>query len=272
MVAPHLPQEIVEEIIDLLAGDKGSLLSCSLVSTGWVDRSRYHLLANLKLRSLSDLQFWSGTGLGRFSHHVRSLDLVQNDELKWIVPDALAQVLNDFTSFYNVQSLALIDLDLTLFDQHSLPRYFGHLSERLTSLSVKRSTVNPDTLLFFICMFPGLDDLELDNLSMGKTPISSPCPAVTPRFRGKLTLLNIKSNGTSAAAPFIDPPLPMAFRDVCVKNCRFDTPKSLRDLFVACQETVKTVKVARIYLGEFHLRSPTADVHVSPKPSVSNAP
>lgn len=253
MAAPYLPQEIVEEIIDALVEDTESLLSCSLVSTGWIDRSRSHILANVKLRSFSDLLFWFGTDLGRSSHHVRSLDLTQNHQYEWIVPRTLAASVNDFTSFHNVRSLTLINLDLTLFDEHSLTRFFGHFSGHLTSLSVQESTVDPHKLLFFVCMFPKLDNLELDNLTLGKTSKPPSGPTTLPRFRGKVTLLNIKPDATAITAPFVDPPLLMAFRDVRVENCRFETPKSLRDLFVACQKTAKKIKVARIYMGKLCL-------------------
>ena len=254
MAVPYLPLEIVEEIIDVLAGDMKSLHSCSLVSVSWVHRSRRHLFADVKLHSLSGLQLWFNSGLGPSSNHVRFLDLSQDEEFKWITPDSLAGVYNDFTSFHNVQSLALSGLDLTLFDEHSLTRFFGHLSERLTSLSVKGMTVHPDALLFFVCMFPRLDDLKLEYLTMGKATIPFRQPAVTPRFRGKLALSNIKSNGTSMIASFVDPPLPMAFEDVCVVDCKFETPKPLKDLFVACQETMKKIKVSKIFLGESRLR------------------
>jgi hypothetical protein len=211
--------EIVEEIIDVLVGDTQGL-SCSLVSTSWVHRSHRHLFADVKLHSLSDLTSWFNTGLGPSSNHVRTLDLAQNDEFKWIIPDSLAGAFNDFTSFRNVRSLALTGLDLTFFDEHSLTRFFGHFSEHLTSLSVKGMTVHPDALLFFVSMFPKLDNLKLDYITMGKPTIPYREPAVTPRFRGKLALSNIKSNGTSMISPFVDFPLPMAFEDVCVVDCR----------------------------------------------------
>lgn len=263
MVVPYLPLEIVEEIIDVLAQDTKTLLSCSLVSTSWVHRSRRHLFADVKLPSLLDLQLWFSTGLGPSSTHVRFLDLSQNEDSRWITPDSLAGIYNDFTSFHNVESLALTSLDLTLFDEHSLTRFFGHFSENLTSLNVKGMTVHPDALLFFICMFPRLDDLKLDYLTMGRATIPFRQPTVTPRFRGKLALSNIKSNGTSMVAAFVDPPLPMAFQDVCVVDCRFETPKPLKDLFIACQETMKKIKVSKIFLGK-SLRGPSHPCPVSP--------
>ena len=256
MVVPYLPLEIVEEIIDMLVGDTNTLLLCSLVSISWVHRSRRHLFADIKLHSLSDLTLWFKTGLGASSNHVRTLNLAQGDEVKWITPDSLAKVPNDFTSFRNVKSLALTGLDLTNFDEYSLIRSFGHFSENLTSLSVKGMIVHPDALLFFVCMFPKLDNLKLDYLAMGNATIPYRTPSVIPRFRGKLALSNIKSHGTPLIAPFVDPPLPMAFEDVCVVDCRFETPKPLKDLFVACRTTMKKIKVSKIFLGEFCLRGP----------------
>jgi len=255
MVVPYLPVELVDEIIDGLAGDTKSLLSCSLVSFSWVHRSRCHLFTNLKLHSLPAFQSWFFTGLKSASNHVRSLDLSQDDEFKWIVPGSLAGIYNEFSAFRNVESLSLTNLDLTLFDEHSLTHFFGHFSETLTSLSVKGLTVHPDALLFFLCMFPKLDDLKLDHLAMGKATVPFRQPTVTPRFRGKLVLSNIKSNGTSLLAPFLDPPIPLAFEDVCVMDSRFENPQPLKDLFAACQETMKKIKVSKIFLGKSSLLS-----------------
>jgi hypothetical protein len=193
------------------------------------------------------------------------LDLAQNDEFKWIIPDSLAGVFNDFTSFHNVRSLSLTGLDLTHFDEHSLTRFFGHFSEHLTSLSVKGMTVHPDALLFFVCMFPKLDNLKLDYLTMGKPTVPYRGPATTPRFRGQLSLSNIKSDGSSMISPFVGSPLPMAFEDVRVVDCRFETPKPLRDLFVACQATMKKIKVSKIFLGEFRLYGSSHLCPVSPE-------
>ena len=256
----------------MLIGDTRSLLSCSLVSIGWVHRSRRHLFAEIKLHSLSDLQLWFGSGLGASSNHVRGLDLAQNDDFKWIIPDSPDGVFNDFTSFHNVQSLTFTSLDLTLFDEHALTHSFGHFSERLTSLSVKGMTVHPDALLYFVCMFPKLDNLKLEYLTMGKATIPYRTPTVTPRFRGKLALSGIKSNGTPLIAPFVDPPLPMAFEDVCVVDCRFETPQPLKELFVNCQATMKKIKVSKIFLGEF---DPSGSFHLratSPEPYAFGTP
>jgi hypothetical protein len=82
--------------------------------------------------------------------------------------------------------------------------------------------VTPDALLFFVCMFPKLDQAH-DREGLDILPTGPPRPLR------------------------LDFPLPMAFKDV-----REETPKSLKDLLVACRETVKAAKVARVCLSEFH--------------------
>lgn len=261
MVVPYVPLELVEEIIDALGGDTKSLLSCSLVSIGWVYRSRRHLFASIKMHSTSDIQSWFGTGLATCSGHVRSLDLAQDEESKWMVPETLTGKKSDFTSFHNVQTLTMTGLDLTVFNEQSLTRSFGYLSDRLTSLSVKDLIAHPHTLLFFVCMFPKLDNLKIDHLTPGEASIPYKVPAVTPRFRGNLSLSHIKINGSAMLAPFLDPPLPMAFEDVRVAECRFENPKPLKVLFAACQTTMKRVHVSKIFLDDI---SETPLIDLSP--------
>lgn len=231
----------------MLVGDIKSLLWCSIVSKSWIYRSRHHLFASIKLHSFSKHQKWFESGMGPSSHYVRSLGLAQ-DQFKWITPRTLANIPNDLTPFCNVQCLSLSGLDLTHFDEYSLTRFFGHFSKRLTSLSVEGLTVHPDALLFFLCMFPNLDNLKLDYLTTGKATIPFRKPTVTPRLRGKLALSNIKSNGTSLIAPFKH--LPMAFEDVSVEDCRFETPQPLKDLYFACQGTMKRVRVCKIFFDD----------------------
>ena len=250
MTVPRLPSEIVDYIIDMLVGDKASLLSCSTVSITWVNRCRHHLFAEIELRSPTHIRLWFRAGLGPSCHYVRSLCLTQ-DNFTWIGPETPEVIQNGLAAFQNVESLSLSSLNLTPFDEHSLIRFFGHFSERLTSLSVEGFTVDPDPLLFFICMFPKMDNLTLDYLRMGGDIKPFRRPTVTPRFRGKLSLLNIKSSGTALVASLSD--LPMAFKDVCVENCRFEKPKPLKDLFSVCGEAMKKIKVCRIFFGEIDL-------------------
>ena len=189
------------------------------------------------------------------AHYVRSLRLVQGGT-NWVIPDTLAAIPDNLTSFHNVESLALVGLDLTRFDKRSLDHFFRRFSENLISLSIVRSTVNPNALLSLLYIFPKLDNLKLDNPRMGRASVPSPSLTAAPRLRGKLTLLNIERRwGSSTIAPFAYRALPIAFRDLCVENCTFKTSRLLKDLFAACKETVRVLKLVDIYMGQSHPRS-----------------
>ena len=45
----HLPQELIDHIIDAYKSDKRTLLSCSLTAKSWVERSSYHLFRLIHL-------------------------------------------------------------------------------------------------------------------------------------------------------------------------------------------------------------------------------
>ncbi|KAF9557491.1 hypothetical protein CPC08DRAFT_736735 [Agrocybe pediades] len=49
----HLPQEMVDQIIDHLYGETMSLRSCALVCQNWLRRSRQHLFAKISLKAAS---------------------------------------------------------------------------------------------------------------------------------------------------------------------------------------------------------------------------
>lgn len=55
--------------------------------------------------------------------------VLQHYEFTRFAPDTLAEVQNVLTTLPNAQPLALVGLDLTIFDQGLLTRIFGHFSE-----------------------------------------------------------------------------------------------------------------------------------------------
>lgn len=115
-----------------------------------------------------------------------------------------------------------------------------------------------DTLFFFIRLFPKLDSLELDSLyTTWENLISSQSPAIpTPTFRGKLTLCNLGSQHHPVTNSIVNHLLPMAFKDVRLYHCWFDTPEPLKDLLFECRDTLKAIEVSQIYfVRESHIRS-----------------
>jgi hypothetical protein len=254
MVAPDLPQEIIDTIIDMFAREEENLRSCSLVSTGWVYRSRHHLFVKVQLDHPSHVELWFEHGLKEWHQCVRELSLIPI--LCWTTRNTIEEIL---TSFCNVTTLRLLHLRPVNFIEFSS---FQGLSENLTSLIIAHSKVDPETLPLFVSVFPKLEKLELSYITIEEATISSTSPIIALRFRGVSTLSQIKPHATCMTAPpvGVGAPLSMALREVCLKSCRLKKPESLKDLFVACNGTVKKIKVSEIPIneldshGSFHQR------------------
>ena len=58
MSNPHLPAELVDNIVDLLYDSRTTLKSCCLVSKLWIPRARKHLFTDVEFSDTKDLESW----------------------------------------------------------------------------------------------------------------------------------------------------------------------------------------------------------------------
>ena len=192
-------------------------------------------------------------------NNVRFLCLDQS-QWNWIQTPEITKKIRD--CYPNVQDLALVNPDLTSDSSYCLPLLYAPFKDspqQLTSLSVERcvSVVNPKAFLRLICMFPMLNNLCINNITMENGSSLPQESATGPRFRGKLTFWNIyEPPGTCTIAPLLH--LWVEFSEVCLINCCFDKPQGLNGLFVACKGTVKKVQISKVMIynllehGPFH--------------------
>ena len=61
MSNPHLPVDILDQVIDHLCDAKPTLRDCCLVSKSWIPRTRRHLFADIKFQTRTDLKSWKET-------------------------------------------------------------------------------------------------------------------------------------------------------------------------------------------------------------------
>ena len=57
----HLPQEIIDHIIDILHDEPETLNACCLVSKSWIPQTRKYLFADIRFNSARHLELWKGT-------------------------------------------------------------------------------------------------------------------------------------------------------------------------------------------------------------------
>ena len=101
-----------------------------------------------------------------------------------------AKSLAYFSALTNVQELGLGNLDLrSLIPQVQL--YLGPFMPRLRSLALIRPEGPHHLLLYFLGLFPNLEDLKLVSSGGWRSP--PPCPVLVPRsaplLRGRLMLI-----------------------------------------------------------------------------------
>lgn len=58
MSNPHLPEELLDHIVDLLYDTRHTLKSCSLVSKSWIQRTRKYLFASVVFHTAANLESW----------------------------------------------------------------------------------------------------------------------------------------------------------------------------------------------------------------------
>jgi hypothetical protein len=83
MSNPHLPEELLDLIVDLLHDTRDALKSCCLISKSWIPRTRKHLFAHIRFYTTTNLQSWKNmfsdpsTSPARYTQTL-SIDCVQD--------------------------------------------------------------------------------------------------------------------------------------------------------------------------------------------------
>ena len=163
----EIPQELIDQVIDLCSADKKTLKACSLISRAWVYRTRKHLFSTLKLTSDS-LVTWceviaaptpetehpvprttsrppasSSYGFSWLSSYVISLKLIPAYSPVHIKA-ALLRVNAHLSAFINLKTLTLYAIRIHSFEEASLRVCFGPFAKTVRELKI------------WMC-FPGLE-------------------------------------------------------------------------------------------------------------------
>ena len=255
---PHmreLPQELVEMIIAHFILDTSTLKACSATCRSWYIATLPQLHHTLTLyrrnseparRGLIPLEKLGKMQLLPF---VKCLQILQPESASyenpniWFRPAVFnVQNLAYFSALTNLQELGINELDLRVFTPWT-QRYFGHFTPTLRSLALKGPRGTDSQLLYFLGLFPNLDDFKFIGDDLQKQPTSTPVPV--PRsalsLRGRLTLVNGYRVGFLRDLSKLSSGLRFRYMDLGgVVGTRF--------LLDTCADTLKTL---RIYPGYY---------------------
>ena len=252
--ARELPQELLEMILAHVILNMSTLKACSATCRSWYIATLPHLHHTLTLhgrasgparRGLIPLQ-----KLGRMQllPFVKRLQILQYYDYPgtWFRPSLFnAQSLAYFSALTNVQELGIRGLDFRVFTPRA-QRYFGHFTPTLRTLALRNPKGTNSQLLYFLGLFPNLDDLKFDHGHLQPTSTLAPVPQSAPSLRGRLTLTCAGRVGLLRDLSKLSGGLRFHYMHL------FDWGGA-RFLLDTCADTLETLRVYPVYLtGKGH--------------------
>jgi hypothetical protein len=207
--ATRLPQEVVDIIVAYLIYDTSSLPTCSNISRPWYIAAAPHLHPTLFIRTdwgyrarktdwPKPLRMASKFG---FLPFVTTLMISGGGGFsngKFSSKQFHYWTRREFSTLTNVRELTIDNLDVPSF-MPRIQRYFGQFSPTLRSLTLKEPKGSHRQIVFFIGLFPHLEDLNLRydwaHFSEKSADDLTLVPPFVPPLRGRLVVTNSGENG-----------------------------------------------------------------------------
>jgi len=244
----HLPQEILDYIADLLHDQPETLKRCCLVSRSWVPRTRKHLFADIRLRSVDDLRSWKKTfpDVGNSpAYHTRSLFIGCSS----VVVAEDAEEGGWIRAFSRISSL---DVDNGVWYLNtpaiSLLTPFHNFSPTLKSLRMCPIAFPCPQLFDLVLSSPLLEDLTLTGHddSFGNEDeshgLQTVLPSTSPPLTGSLDL-NIFGGMGNTVRQLLDLPNGLHFRSLAFSwHCEADLPWTTQ-LVELCSDTLECLDI-----------------------------
>jgi len=237
-------------IIAYLIHDTNSLLTCTLTSRSWYIAAVPHLPRTLVARmdpSSKDKETKWPESL-RMASKFGSLPFVTRliiygapGRRKRFPPKRFHHwTRREFSALTNIRVLYIDGLDIPSFIP-TIQQYFGQFSPTVRSLSLIEPIGSHRQIVFFIGLFPHLEDLMLHDKRTYDRKVSEDgstlVPPFVPSFGGKLTFTFV--GGNDLAKTMVDLFGRVRFRRVdllCVNS-------GMQHLAYACADTLKTLKL-----------------------------
>ena len=249
----NLAQELVDLIISYHACDTPTLLACSMTCRSWYIAAVPHLHHSLttynkawysqdeKYEWPKPLQKSYELGLLRF---VKRLRIRQNGVEFTAGQIKHCSTLEHFTALKNLQMLEIEDLQVFSFVPN-IQKYFGYFAPTLRYLSLLRPQGSWHHILYFIGLFPNLQDLILYDPYLKEEGESAADPALVPLSQPPLGggLLLAYSEGEEA---FVEGAIKF-FNGLHFRYMHLYDVNCTRLLLEACAKTLETL---RLYLPD----------------------
>jgi len=240
MTIPHLPQEILDYVTDLLHDERETLMQCCLVSKSWIPRTRKHLFADISFHCTEDLETWKNTfpdPADSPARHTRSLlvgcpesvTAADAEEGGWI--RAFSRVVR-----LEVWGTTLGDRELSLVPFHSF-------SSVLKSLQMVHCPLPRSRIFNLICSLPLLEDLGLSEHTRYQSDYIGIDfqPSTSLPLTGTLELYAPAMEPT--AGRLLDLPGGLHFRKLVLTLCLMENLRWIVALVARCSDTLESFDI-----------------------------
>ena len=237
-------------ILSYLIYDTPSLLACSLTCYSWYIAVAPHLHHSLTTdddyeRSLRDTKYWWPKPL-RKSYNLGLLPLVKRFRIRLRIrgdeftPAWLGwRTLRYFSALTNLQELGIDHLQIPAF-MPNIQRWFGYFSPTLRFLALREPKGSCRQILYFISLFPNLQDLKLNypipTDEKESTADATLTPLSVPPLRGCLILTCFTREKLVKDMIVLFGGLRFRRMDLFRVNC-------VRLLLNACADTLETLRL-----------------------------
>jgi hypothetical protein len=243
-----LARELVELIVSHLIYDTPTLLACSLTCYSWYIATVSHLHHTLttdngrravkKYLWPTPLQKSYELGLLPFVTRLR-IRLDYYCRVKFTPEWLDRRTLRYFSALTNLQELGIDNLRVSKF-MPTIRQCFGHFSPTLRFLALSKPKGSCRQILYFIGLFPNLQDLKLHCYPFRGTRKSTAdaalVPLSIPPLRGRLMLTDFERPSLVRDMITLFGGLRFRHMDLFMVNC-------VRLLLDACAETLETLRL-----------------------------
>jgi hypothetical protein len=245
-------------IISYLIYDTPTLLACSLTCYSWYIATVSHLHHSLTTdnggRGVDQTYLWP-TPPQRYlwprplqkSYELGLLPLVTRLRIRLdyyrlvkFTPEWLdGQTLRYFSALTNLQELGIDNLQVSSF-MPTIKQCFGHFSPTLRFLALSKPDGSCRQVLYFIGLFPNLQDLKLHCFpftnAQESTADAALVPLSIPPLQGRLTLTDFERPSLIEDMVALFGGLRFRYMDLFMVGC-------VRLLLDACAETLETLRL-----------------------------
>jgi hypothetical protein len=237
----EFPQEIVDEIIDHIAGDRAtraaSLQDCALVSSQWLHRSQKHLFHKMR---------FTDTSFSKWCDEIRSGDdgpsphvFILHYHVKSAGSSEFAKHHLHFSSFTNLQKLHLRETPIHGFTEEELSMCFKRMGRSVRSVSLRACKMTTNDLVLFVRHFVELERLVIIDPIVFDTMLDDSMES--PVLSGVLELRYMFVG--RGIWDFIHQLslLPLAFHTVVLEGIHISLIAPINELLATCRETLTRI-------------------------------